>query len=476
MLAPLLSRRSLRARALSSVLAAAAFAVGSLALEHAARADYDVLASPCDDDPWTCESGPISFDRTDKLPIEFAFDTGWVPQSSPLQVHVWAGLYAHTRVSLTGALDTTWPEALVLTTPGDPEGGHLSFHYGLDTGAEAKVNISVGGANYSWQGDIPYVPQIDFQVEGKSTFDAWAFDPPVLLSSKTATQKIAQVSVANLIGAKIPGIDGGFELDAAVELDVAYQTDRIVLETTDGMPVSGGPITTEDGSSKTPYLGGPSAEIDVHPEGTVDYDGVLHLIPAFYVSLLGKDWNIPIVDIPIPFGITQADWVFDTQRVHVPLPDLVVPEDVIEFGEVEVGQKLLKEYSLLDAGEAAVNVAITSSDIENFVAFDDGAEIPGGETFATSVRFQPMKAGEFTAELTFASNDPSDPVQHVLVHGIAYDGIVKASVEAPAGFDAGDEGSCACRAAGGETEHGGSAAFVALGALGLAAMRRRRRS
>ena len=64
-------------------------------------------------------------------------------KSSPLQVHVWAGLYAHTRVSLTGALDTTWPEALVLTTPGDPEGGHLSFHYGLDTGAEAKVNISV---------------------------------------------------------------------------------------------------------------------------------------------------------------------------------------------------------------------------------------------------------------------------------------------------------------------------------------------
>ena len=65
---------------------------------------YDSLAAPCKTDSYTCEIAPIAFSRKDALPIEFDFDTGWVPQNSPLQVHLWAGVYANTHVSLTGAL------------------------------------------------------------------------------------------------------------------------------------------------------------------------------------------------------------------------------------------------------------------------------------------------------------------------------------------------------------------------------------
>src|SRR5206468_3866389 len=122
----------------------------------------------------------------------------------------------------------------------------------------------------------------------------------------------------------------GFELDVAMELEATYVTDQIVIATTDGQVVSGGPITMQGGQTFTPYLSGPSIELDIHPEGTVDYNGVLHMIPSFFVKLLGQSWSIPVADIPIPFPITKNKWIFDSQRVHVPLPDLVLPKTTID--------------------------------------------------------------------------------------------------------------------------------------------------
>lgn len=54
-----------------------------------ARAEaFDVLATDCNDNPLFCKIGTVKYDRTDTLPIEWMFDTGWVPQGSPVQVHI----------------------------------------------------------------------------------------------------------------------------------------------------------------------------------------------------------------------------------------------------------------------------------------------------------------------------------------------------------------------------------------------------
>lgn len=468
-------QRLARAHVLVGLAIAASGAIG-LAVESEALA-YDQLAVPCAAAPWYCETAPIRFDHTDSLPIEFQFDTGWVPANSPLQVHIWAGLYAHTRVSVQGALETTWPESLTLATPGDKNGGGLAFRYGMETGAEAKLDVEVLGQKYSWTGDIPYSPQIDFQVKAEESFDAWAFDPGKTVSKKTLPQKVANVGLASIIGGSIPGIDGGFELDVAVELAVTYTTVRMVLQTTDGQPVSGGDILFANGKSSTLYTGGSNIELDVHPEGTLDYDGVLHLIPAFYIKLLGKSWNIPIADIPIEFPITKVDVPFDAQRVRVPLPDLVVPEDPLDFGAVEIGQTKMLYYPLFNAGEAGALLALTSSAPGIFQAEGDDVTIEASDAVDSVLRFSPTQPGEFTATIYAVSNDPSDPVQTFLVRGVAYDGSVLASVEdapAPAADPSGDTGGCACRAAGDASTS--SAPLALASALGLAAVARRRRS
>ncbi|HLM71914.1 MAG TPA: hypothetical protein VK459_04470 [Polyangiaceae bacterium] len=474
--------RSRSARRSLGILALALFAALATTAPARSALAYDSLAKPCTSDPQTCQIASIAFSHKDALPIEWSFDTGWTPPNSPLQVHLWAGVYANTAVTLKGALETTWPESLILRTPGDKDGGHFGFHYGAEIGAQGKVEIEVAGQKYSWVGDLPYIPQFDFQVEAGGVFDAWGFPPGVTIASQTPQQTLAQIGISDIIGGSIPGIDGGFQLDVAMELEVTYVTERMVIQTTDGKLVSGGAITAEDGETKVEYLNGPSIELDVHPEGTVDYTGVLHLIPAFFVEFLGKNWSIPIADIPIAFPITKNDWVFDKQRVHVPLPDLVVMEEEIDFGELQVGQKNQEPFALWNAGEAKSFVVLASSNPDVFEVFEPTAEIDPSATHDSAIRFVPKKNGEVTATIYVGSNDPSDPVQILKVRGVGYGGYT-----GEVGEDPSQEAGCACRAAGlyaqdaktssesGLFGEAGAAPFALL-ALGAAAARRRRRS
>jgi len=237
------------------------------------------------------------------------------------------------------------------------------------------------------------------------------------------------------------------------------------------MMTQGGPITKDGQKSFTPYLSGPSIDLDVHPEGTVDYDGVLHLIPAFYITLLGKNFQIPIADIPIAFPITKTDWIFEPERVHVPLPDLVSPT-TIDLGDVPVGQKAIVPYSLWNAGEAKVYALIASSD-PAASPVDLKLEIQPGITTDTAVAFIPTKRGDFSAKLLVNSNDPSDPDRFILLKGYG-SGDVPWTV-ALEDADASQDSSCACRAAGARGNAGASSGAIATLALGALVRRTRRR-
>ncbi len=477
--APGIRRR--RAHA-ASLVAFAAIAFG--AREAAA---YDVLAVPCETGgiaAWSCERGHVAYDKTDSLPIEWSFDTGWIPQGSPLQVHLAAGIYAHTRVALAGDLQADWPKAFLLTAPGDPRGGSIGFRYGAQVIAQGRVDISVAGQHFTWQGDLPYIPNFDFEAWGQEGFEAWGFAPGASVEGQTPQTKLVSIGLSDILGGSIPGVDGGFELDVAMALRTTYTNDRIVVTTTaDGLPVKGGPILSEGGETTCGYKGGPWIDLDVHPEGTLDYDGTLHLIPAFYISVLGKNWSIPIADIPISFPITKVDWVFDSQRVHYPLPDLSLSRREIDFGKVEVGQKRLAPLPLANKGEAALAITLASSDPEVFPPFDPALEIAAKGSHDSAVRFIPSHAGEFHAVLIVASNDPDEPIQQVKLRGVGVDvpppdleaALADApAAEEPAGDVTGESGGCGCRAAG-EGHGAPTGAWIGIAALAAVARRRRRR-
>jgi MYXO-CTERM domain-containing protein len=465
------------------IRATAAVVLGAtLGMSATAHAQYDVLAEPCEAEPHFCAEAPIAFDAVEALPIEFDFDTGWVPPGSPLQVKIAAMLAANTRLSLRGALVSEWPHddhagALRLTAPGDPMGGLLGYHYGLVTSAQAKLGVSVGPLNFNWQGNIPYLPQIDFQAQQEIAFDAWGWEPGVVASSSTLPETVAWVDLSSVIGVSIPGLTGGFQLDVAVDLDVSWTNHRIALadaDEADSVTVEGGDIVMADGESYTLGYDGAFAEIDVHPSGTVDYGGVLHLIPSIYVSILGQTWSIPIVDIPIPFDAAQLELDFEPRRVHVPLPDLKLPVEVIDFGEVPLGDEGFRSYPLKNEGELVAATTISTSDPAVFPSWEEAIDIKPDDDSWGTLRFVPTHAGEHTAELVVLSNDPDAPMHVVKLTGV---GVANGDLLVPfpsegtttAGLIA--DSGCGCALE--RRSSGGGGWLLVLGALGL--VRRRRR-
>ncbi len=465
--------RSARTLAPVAALGAALWAMAP------SQAEAYVLATPCPSAPLTCGTAPIAFSQVDALPIQFNFDTGWVPSGSPVEVRIFANVWANTHVSLTGELVTSWPATLTLAAPGDPAagtlGGDFGFHYGASFGADGMVSISVAGQSFSWTGPIPYVPAFDLEVMADQPFDAWGYAPGVTLSSETMPQQIASVDLSSIIGSSIPGIDGGFALDVALEIDATYVTQDIVIDTTEGQPVAGGPITSATGTSSVPFHQGGNIELDVHPEGTVGYNGKVHVIPTFWVSLLGSKWSIPVADIPIPFPITTTSWDFTPERVHVPLPDVALSVQELDFGEVTVGDDKTLDYQLWNAGEASAAATMTTSDALTFPLVDESTGLTAGQTFLAGVEFIPSAPGPFSGQITVASNDPKSPTQLVLLKGMGVAAPVAIGPLVPPEPTLQKESGCGCRAAG----EGGGGAWGGVGALVLAGAllsRRRRRT
>jgi MYXO-CTERM domain-containing protein len=484
-----------RARfASASLLALAAFSFTALATPEV---EAQVVAVPCEADPLVCLAGPIAFSRVkEALPLSGGFDTGWVPANSPLQVHLAAGIWAETEVSLAGALQTRWPEVLEQRALPTPGAGELAIHYGAEITAEAMFTVTVAGQSFTWQGDIPYVPQFDFQVEQEQPFDPWAFEG-FTVSGVTEEQTLAQVDLADLI-ANIPGFSGGFELNVAMELDATYQTHLIVVSELDGQIVAGGELDAEDDATRADYAGGPAVEHDVHVEGSLLYEGTLHLIPAFFIEILGQGFSIPIADIPIPFTIDDKDWVFDPVRVRTPLPDIDLPlyeeSAVVSFGEVEVGDEAVATISFDNVGEHLLSVTmVLESGTPVEIPPAAIAVAPDG-TAEVDITYRPVDDAPLDAILVLASNDPDEPARTLSLvgQGIALpdgegggdgsggqDGAGGQGGATGSGGGEDDEvdfvasgGGCSCRAGG---ERPGSWALSGLGLAVLGSLARRRR-
>ena len=382
-----------------------------------------LLAIPCADpvEPLKCLfADPLIFDKTVKLPIAFDWDTGWIPGGSPLQVRFYVKLPAFTHVKMQGSFETTWPESLRLF----PQPGRfavVNFDYGLEIGAKVKLAFKIFGQDIGWEGDIPYVPQVNFHVVGNKTFDPWGWAPGATASGFTPPLTLFQLPITDLI-IPIPGISGGLELDVQGELAVTYTTEKISIKPNTNTPAKGPtpPVTKPDASTQHPWVDGAYAEYFVHPEGTVKYVGTLHLIPEIYVEVLGKKFAIPIgVDFPISLTLDEQQWVFDDQLVHVPLPNIQPPTLPmgIDFGKVPVGDQKTISVKLPNIGEARARMVGSLPAGTSFKLLDSSAEFNLGESGEIKVRYQPKSQGPSSTKLRLDTNDPDRPVIEVPLVG-----------------------------------------------------------
>lgn len=460
-------------------------------IAHAQDAGSDAAsdggaARSCPSGALQCDTAPILFARRQGLPVELDFDTSWVPAGSPVQVRVRAAFVGHTEVRAGGSLDVSWPRAMQLEAPpGPPLSGSLESDYGIVFTSRVRIHVTISGTTYDWEGNVPFVPQVDFRSTARGNFDPWAWRRTSVRAS-TMQQRIADVSLTDSL-IPIPGISGGLSFSARAELETGYRSTRISFApATDAITESVARVTL-------PFAGGAIAEFSPRLEGELDQRIDLTITPSLYISLLGRRWDIPIVDVPVPINTGARPWLFDPQTVRYQLPDIAPLPSVIDFGDVTVGESKIESVTVDNRGGAPLAL-LRSTDI-NSAPFSweiPRIDIPLRSMRAVEMRFAPSSVGAFETRVPLVTSDPDSPTVYITARGrgvmavpsmpdaSAPDAAPDATADAaahdgstPPWLISGD-GACACSTAARPTQNR-FAPLAALSSLALALATRRAR-
>lgn len=433
-----------------------------------------------------CYASDVDFQHLDRALPSVSLDSGWIPAGSPIQVHFAFDLMAETEVDMGGTVVTSWPttppmRAVGVSVPGRPGTGMLHMAYGFQIVAEMRLHLVVGGTTYDWTGNIPLPGSFptDLRLAATTTFDPFVLPGasmrPVTAMDSTSTVRLFGLSVSSIVGASIPGIDGGIDLSATAMLTTGYQSERIDIERSPSwisMENEAVPLPPTD----TVVGFGPSTDVVVLPHGRILYDGAVTLTPAIYVTLLGSRWDLVSFDIPLHVLERDVDTNFNSETVHVPLPDVRLDPAEIDLGDIAVGSSTDGTALVRNEGEADLVVNVVPPGGALSVS-PMAMRLAPHESRALVVTYAPTEPETLTSIVTLTTNDPDSAAVALTVHASAFAapepdaGMPDASVvAADAGGGFSNAGGCGC----GVARRGGSGWLVVLGLVVIAARRRRR--
>lgn len=449
--------------------------------------DADLAPASCPPDARGCASAGAAWSYRDALFDDLYLDTGWVPADGPLQLRFGLALGGSTEVDMEGIVLAAWPPAIAIGVEGLPERGRLAINYGLELVARLRFDVEVAGLRYSWEGDIP-VPGIpeDLRMAAEAVFDPFllpgAPDRPVTVHDLTDPVRVVAFDALDAI-IPVPGVGGGLLVALQGELEAGYQSERFVVTGAEDPIEEVGGTTTLRSDPRHDGFGG-AAEVALHPEGTLLYDGEVLILPSLYLEVVGVRFDYPIAEIPLPLVTEDAAAVFDDAVARLPLPDVEVTPPMLDLGEVQVGVEGRAELSVDNVGEAELEVRVRGVG-EPFGTVARTVTVAPGESVPFAVTFSPQGAGGAGTMLLLDTNDPDEPEVRVM--------LLAEGVPAPEPPDAGPEldadagppdadgdhpprrGGCACRAGSGEGLDE-APPLALLAALALTGFRRRPRA
>lgn len=460
---------------IASILSIAMLTTSSFATSIA-HAQEGAPITACPELRAGCHEEEVEFHWREGFLDAAMIDTGWVPAGAPLQVRFALFAGGETEVDLAGRSLVWWPAPLSVAVPGTPETGRFSIDYGVEIVARVRFDVTVAGVHYTWEGDIPIgsIPH-DLRMAATASFDSMLLAPmtPRPISIEDATERFRALD-ANLGAlAGIPGVSGGFAVDAQGSLAAAYRTERIEIgDAPRPIELEGGSTIAGADEGTTGF--GAAKDVVIQPVGHVDYDGVVTLHPTFYIEVPGRRFDLTIASIDVPIVSLGREARFGPVTVHVPLPDARIAPRDIDFGDVDVDAREMELIEIRNEGEAELTV----------VARAPGApfEIGGGATVVPprssrriEVSFTPLEPGPAIAMLFLETNDPDDSLVVIRLTG---NGLASAIGDAGVVADGGvvgpgpsTDGGCACRAGGGAPSRG---SFVVGLVLAVALVVRRR--
>ena len=410
------------------------------------------------------ESEPQNFVLEDSAELwnNSEFTTGWVPADSPLQVSFAIESSGGAFVGMEGDGHLQWPEAFVLDLVPMAETGWII----VDAALEAVTAIRFDVAGYVWSQEID---RRGLQVEGEGLFEPFLLqgDEPDIVQVDYSG---SETELVNFDVSVFTGVSVNFTTNIGPEASTTFQGLR---------------WWTEDGA-----LAQAGATAEIEPSG-LDFQAIeatfvgrwtsaldLVLTPVFSVSTPFGDFELVRIDIPIPLGSDDFEQEFPATVLEFPLPIIAPPVVEYDFGEVEIGDLVNWEMGVGNDGSLDLEGYIGMTGSPYFSSFPDAFLAGPGTSDGVVVTFAPEAAGEFSGTLVLESNDPLNPIQEIVVRGIAVD------PNANGGDGGGGDGSgrqakaqvvetevgCGCGTTGAPAWPG----LMALAAGGLAFVRRRR--
>lgn len=250
------------------------------------------------------------------------FDSGWVPAGAPLQLRFYAHAADSISVEMLGDAFYDW-DAETIEFAGDPEAGLFAIDVGLEL--QASVRFDVGG--FQWQSDL--LGPWDYAIVSDALFTPYLLpgnlDRPVQIDDQTDGFTVASVPV-------VPDIiiaSGNLDVDVAADITASLEGLRIEATTEHD-----GAIVDAEGvpSPLSPDAEGEALMVEGVMVAILQTAPVLVVRPHLVMSILGQDYEIVGIDIPVALPPTDDTLVFDPEPLLFDAPEPPPPPATSDEG------------------------------------------------------------------------------------------------------------------------------------------------
>lgn len=255
------------------------------------------------------------------------FDSGWLPADSPVQFRFYAHAADSIEIEMIGDGIYDW-DSETIAFEGTEMGGYFLLDVGLELQASVRFDL---GPGIEWESDI--LGPWDYAITSDAMFTPYLLpghpESPVEINDQTDGVAVVSVPI-------IPDIivaSGNLDVDVAADLTAQLSGTRIEVSHDAESAVVDASLV----ASSLPAL--PDADpmmvegVMVAQLGT---SPVLILRPHLVMSIIGQEFDIFGIDIPIPLPETDDEIIFDSEMMLFDAPEPVPGDDtgsVDESGE-----------------------------------------------------------------------------------------------------------------------------------------------
>jgi MYXO-CTERM domain-containing protein len=449
-----------------------------------------------------CSSGQAALKASSRDIIITSIDSGWLPACSngnahcsgtPLQVRTDVALGPTDDPNkplwevdmLKGALiDVTWPDKESFTLKlanGALTDGQLTVAHSVIPNASVYVGLILNQEfNFNATDLLNKAPGANFKYASTATanFMPWAADTVAQLT--VPGPDLSQSELFSVPLQSMPGVGSLLEGTLALSLS----TSPTFSYTTTQVQISGvtRPLTGTNPAGKLKTQNADYLDLLVDVQGELTVKGTMEFLPNAHITHIS---GIGSMNLTLPINVgANKDYTnektpvlvqFPKATVHVPLPNLFVPTEDVDFGEIKTGSQAEKSVDLNNTGELGAILSIESSDPQFSIAAPQ-AQMNAKSKGTLVVRFAPTQEGPASATITVTSNDPDSPVQTFNVTGSSRPEAAPVNPQPTGGpppvvGSPSETSGCGCHMA----PQGTQTAGLAFVGLGIAALVRRRR-